>query len=454
MMSKRIIELIKKNNRTKQVVKFFLQFLNRPTRYYFSSPYVARSPKLKRAGRLQAAKTLQDIEQGLVEGISLYHSVVSFPLDGGRVKSHRGGITDEKTFTLIREAIHFNGELCQEPPEDDLSAIRLSELPVIKHVVLFGGIMYNNFGHFLLESLARLWSYKHVQGLDPYILFYTYWGDPNYFDRKNYVHQVLQGFGIPLTKILFINEIARIEQLIVPAQKYGYEFCKNPDTVFMDFVRGFSFPVTIPRGYDNAENVYVSRAKLSSNLGKLIGENHFETFLKSCGYVMFYPEAHTVYEQLTVYSRAKQIIFADGGALHACILLPDLKAEVAIISRRRDPVWTPSDIADQFRGYGKPVLWVDGVKDQYQFGMDTWNAISTIDWFAVSEVLKEHGFVDRVFTEFDESEYVSQVKQDLKQYIAQVSRNPRFINFMMELKEAALNNEHNAIINNGFNETQ
>jgi hypothetical protein len=100
------------------------------------------------------------------------------------------------------------------------------------------------------------------------------------------------------------------------------------------------------------------------------------------------------------------------------------------------------------------VLWVDGVKDQYQFGMDTWNAISTIDWFAVSEVLKEHGFVDRVFTEFDESEYVSQVKQDLKQYIAQVSRNPRFINFMMELKEAALNNEHNAIINNGFNETQ
>ena len=453
MMSQRIIGLIKKNRRAKELVKFFLQFVNREPRYFFCSPYHVQAPRIKLPVQSSGNK-LEDIEHGLIKDISLYRDVISFPLDGGRVKSHKGGITDGKTYTLIREAIHFNGELCQEPPELDLSILRDANLPVVKHVVLYGGIMYNNFGHFLLESLGRIWCYQHVKDLDPYILFYTYWGDPNYFDRKNYVHQVLQGFGIPLTRIIFINKIARIEKLIVPAQKYGYEFCRKPDGIFMDFIRSFSFPLSVPGGFEQADHIYVSRARLSSNLGKLIGENLFEIFLKSCGYVMFYPEQHSIYEQLSVYGRAKKIIFADGGALHACILLPDLQAEIAIISRRRDPKWIPSDIADQFRGYGKTVLWVDGVKDQYQFGLDTWNAISTIDWYAVSETLREHGFVDGAFTRFSEMDYNYQVRKDLKQFISQVQNNPRFVNFMMELKEPESKFVNEALIKDGVHETQ
>ena len=432
-MIKKLVEILKRIRPLKNTAKFFLQFFKRKPVFFFHTPNAAfakatRKPEHNNNGQLK-------MEIYGVNEIMLYKNAISYPLTHGKKKTHSGGLLNSETYSLIPEAIHYNGDFCQEQPMENIREISRSDIPQIEHVVLYGGILYNNFGHFLLESIGRLWAYEYVKQLDPYILFYTYWGDPKYLERKNFVHQVLAGFNIPHKRVLFINKPAKIKRILIPAQKYGYGYCKKPDGIFLKFISSFRFPSAIPRGFENGSAIYVSRSKIPFGLGKIIGEKIFETWLSSNGYKIFYPEQYSLYEQLTVYNHAKKIIFCDGSAVHTCILLPKLEAAVAIIARRKDTRWIPEEITDQFSGYGKTVTWIDAVKDQYQFGLESWYALSFVDWYKVSCSLKKSGFVENLFEDFSNADHRQLVRTELDKHIRAIKNNPKFVNHMPELKE-------------------
>ncbi|MEG4810813.1 hypothetical protein QUA82_24090 [Microcoleus sp. F8-D3] len=65
------------------------------------------------------------------------------------------------------------------------------QIPSIEELVFFGGRLNDRFGHFLLESLSRLWAYEAFRQFDPYIFFYTPRGMPDYLE--NFLRD---GFGL------------------------------------------------------------------------------------------------------------------------------------------------------------------------------------------------------------------------------------------------------------------
>ena len=410
----------------------------RKPEHLFFSPEVAYQ-RAKRASSAPGTgqSSPGNIEQYLTEGLSYHKDVLSYPLTEGKTKDYAGGLINKQSFTLIDEAIHLNyrKRLSQELPEvkaADLTNINFTELT---QTVLFGGIFWNNFGHFLLETLARLWAYDNVKPLDPYILFYLHWTPPKYLEKQNYAYQVLAGFNIPHNRILFTDQPVMIKDMIIPTQKYGYEYCKNPDTVFMEFIRKFRYPEIIPEGFESADKLYVSRSKIPDGAGKPIGEHLFDDYLVSNGYTIFHPEFYTLYEQLTLYNKAKKIIFCDGGAIHGCILLPDLKADIAIIARRRDREYDCKEITDQFVGYHKEVFWIDAVKEQYQFGLESWDAVSFVDWFEASVQLQARGFVNTTFESFNMINKHNLIYNELHRHVQSVSGKPGFTEFLMKLPE-------------------
>lgn len=421
--------------RLKDTAKFLLRFIKRKPKFFFHSPKftVLKAGSNKHLHNLFPVD-ISETKNKLVDGLSVYKDVISYPLDVGKEKNHSGGLIDSSTNQLIKEAIHFNGELCQELPDLDDNFFTKTDLPEIQNPVLFGGIMYNNYGHFLLESISRLWAYQYVKQFDPYILFYTYWGNPYYLNTKNYVYQALSGLNIPHEKVFFLEYAARIKTVFVPVQKYGYGFSKRPDELFMTFINSFKFPYSIPENYKNAKKIYVSRSKLPIGYGKPIGENLFEEYLISNGYAIFYPERYTLFQQLSVYAHAEKLIFCDGASIHTCILLPKLKAQVAIIARRVDERWPSIDITHQFEGYDQKVLWVDAVEGQYQFGLETWYACAVIDWYTVSNILHSGGFVDAPFSAFREINYEAIVRREVSRFIKAISKKPQFMDFMIKSK--------------------
>jgi hypothetical protein len=166
-----------------------------------------------------------------------------------------------------------------------------------------------------------------------------------------------------------------------------------------------------------------------------LGEVIFEKYLQANNYKIIYPEKYTLYEQLSIYKQAKKIIFCDGGATYATILLPHLNAEIAIIARRRDNRWNYKEVTEHFFGYKKNVLWIDEVMGQYQYGLETWDAVAEMDWYKVSRTLKDKKFVETLFEEKDATNLAEIKRKELQSYIQSIHTNPLFLSFMLNLRE-------------------
>lgn len=415
-------------NRVKQFIRFGLRFVKRRRSFIFFS-------QEKTFRKLVVSESQLDdgyIESVLVScksaGLLVKEDLISVPLSKGHIKEYHGGLVDRNTGLLINEAIHYDGELSQEfHPRNDIKPENH-----VNHLLFFGGILYDHFGHVLLDTICRLWAYPLVKKLDPYIYFYVPWNTPRYLEKKNFVYQVFEGFDIPHKKIIFSQQTLLLKKIIIAPQKYGYGLCKSPDPVFVDFLKTFKYQKSLPKKFLKADKLYVSRVNIEYGLGKPIGEKYFENFLKDNGYKIFYPEQYSLKEQLTIYTNAKKIIFCEGSALHACILLPDLKAEIAIISRRKDLKRSANLITDQFVGFKKEFLWINEVGKQYQFGLETWSAIAEVDWYKVSCILAENDFVNEIFLHFNTSNYNEIVEQELKEYVEAIKTRPEFISFLKE----------------------
>jgi capsular polysaccharide biosynthesis protein len=372
-------------------------------------------------------------------GVTLHTKVIIYPLAAAPNENRLGdywygGVADMSGKALIHDAKHYHGiAYTQSLPDQYLDNYPINSCVEIRQPVIFGGIMFNHFAHFLVESLCRLYAYPWLKEAKPYILFLSAWGVPRYLEERNYAHQVLEGFSIPPERIIIASSPLMVREMAIPIQRYGYGFLHKPDNIFVEFVKSFKFPRVLPKGYENADKIYVSRPSLL-RAGSQVGERYLVQYLDSEGYQVFYPEKHSLYEQLNVYSSAKKIIFAEGGAIQSCVLLPELQAEVAVICRRRDSRRNIPVATACIQGYGKKILWIDCVRGQFQFGIETWAVLADVDWMSVGEQLRINDFTTKSFPIIDEKEYESILKSDLKQYLCEIVGNEEFLNYMLSLK--------------------
>ncbi|KQC06103.1 MAG: hypothetical protein APR62_08380 [Smithella sp. SDB] len=446
---KRILpELIKKLYRQNRLsaLKWFYECLRRIFKRRLNLFFCSPQKALKDASDIQVNQNkllkLKSIisEADPAYSISVHENVIAYPLVSAPRNNRPGsyffgGLANNQTQTLLDEANHYNGAAyAQSLPITYIKKWPLQNCLEINEPVLYGGLMFNHFGHFVVESLCRLYAYPIVKEFDPFVLFYTPWNQPRYLEKDNFVHQIISGFEIPIKRLILVEQTTKIREVIIPEQKYGFGFAQQPDELFVNFTRSFRFERKFPNGMKGTEKIYISRSRLQ-NRGRLIGEKIFEKYLIEEGYSIFSPEEHTFYEQLTLYSYAKKIIFSDGSSLLPCIFLSDLKADVAVVCRRHEPNQHMSSTAVCLQGYYKNFLWIDAVSEQYQFGLDNWNALADIDWHKASEFLLEHGFVNKPFRIMSDEEHLALVRLELKDYIRKISGNSQFVDYMMSLKE-------------------
>lgn len=70
--------------------------------------------------------------------------------------------------------------------------------------------------------------------------------------------------------------------------------------------------------------------------GRYACEDHLEALLSEEGYEIYAPEQHPLEHQIDTFSRAEQLIFAEGSALHLFSLLRQPNQVSAVIQRRPD----------------------------------------------------------------------------------------------------------------------
>ncbi len=222
---------------------------------------------------------------------------------------------------------------------------------------IWGGILFDHFGHFLVESLSRLWAAHAGERFDGICFIPKRRGRSG--GLKPYQENVLQAFGIT-APVRLLNRPARVDTLLVPGQAFGLGALAQGAPVMHDAVHAHFGTDIAP---DGPERLYVSRTGLGMEAGAIVGEADIEAHLAAEGYEIFHPQDHDLATQIARYKAARKLVFADGSAGHLYAYVGRADQDVAYILRRS--FWTEGPI-DHITGFtGKAPLVVDTVAREW-----------------------------------------------------------------------------------------
>ncbi|WP_254660329.1 glycosyltransferase 61 family protein [Ketogulonicigenium vulgare] len=206
---------------------------------------------------------------------------------------------------------------------------RPEEVEQLKGRYIFGGVLYGHFGHFIVESLARLWA-QDAEGVDAEAYIFT--AKVSTFPQKSVEKlqklAALLGLRLP---IIVARVPTQVETLYVPAQGFGMNDLIEGSAAFRTFMNTHAGAGIEPTG---DEKIYISRSKLPSDRGSLLGEYKLEEYLAAEGYDIFHPQRFPAEEQIARYKAARQIIAVDCSPLHMLGYVGHKDQSAAIILRR------------------------------------------------------------------------------------------------------------------------
>ena len=221
---------------------------------------------------------------------------------------------------VCQQGLHGKTHYTNKP-----ASINAENLTIISGRHIFGGMLQEHFGHFLTESLGRVWAANYLSpDFKSIALYHRVPGGK----VPSFVREIFQLLA-PGLQIKIIQQPTVVEELAVPTQveKHGVVY-GHP--VMQEAV----LPLNKVRG-DGAKRVYVSRSGLSLNDGGLLFETWVERHLENEGYWVIRPEKMSIREQFAAYNEAEDIVFAEGSALHLYALVARSSQRVFVIWRRK-----------------------------------------------------------------------------------------------------------------------
>lgn len=261
---------------------------------------------------------------------------------------------------------------------------------------LWGGVLFDHFGHFLIESLSRLWALDRTTGLRGVIFI------PRRPRRGSqllgFQRAVLQCLDVDL-QFRIVRRNAVVDELVVPGQGLGLGppdvegvnlACGTPETR-QYFKNHFATEIEP----DGPDMLYVSRARLELATGGLAGEDQLEILMAEQGYEIFHPETVDIATQIARYKAARKIVFSDGSAAHLFALVARPDQSIAYIRRRS--YWSEGPI-DHITGFsGRHPIAIDALSGQWEPLPNSQykrTSIGQLDLPILGRQLEAAGFVD------------------------------------------------------------
>jgi hypothetical protein len=266
---------------------------------------------------------------------------------------------------------------------------RVTDLPG-RH--LYAGHLRGHFGHFLVESTARLWALDQPDGPIDSVLFLPYRGDLRQADKVIRDQAPFLDRLCGAVPARTVAGVTRVETLVVPELGFGWAERYAGAPAYRAFLRDRLGRGIVPEG---GERLYISRARLIAARGGVLGERVIETNLERQGYEVFHPERHPLEVQIARYKAARRVVALDGSALHLAAFFLPPGARVAIIQRRSRA--NVDDYRLQFRSFCAidPVV-IDAIRRDWvsaDEGRIDYRSVGELDFVALFGRLAEAGMV-------------------------------------------------------------
>jgi len=297
---------------------------------------------------------------------------------------------------------------CPEMPSGDC-------VPVHEPLI-WGGVLHRHFGHFVAEIAPRILqsrrdcpSGKFLYAVDSRIMRSKSWeGVPGHFKP------ITEWFGLQQENVLFCRSVIKAKHLevAVQAEQLGR---KVPCAEYLDLldenrIRNKLVP-------QQNKYVFVSRARMPARLGGNAAPDYFDTKLKELGVKIFYPEKHSLVDQLAIYSGAEKLIFAQGSAVHGLQLLGRGLMSVSILNRSPETGMAKFNLTPRCENLN----YIDASRNY--FNLDGRNGIpiprdgkAIFETDVLFEEFKKLGL--NLSTVWNQKEYLAAVEENLKLWLS------------------------------------
>jgi hypothetical protein len=242
--------------------------------------------------------------------LTLHEKVVCVPPSPfvGRRPTRTGGLYDRHgsyiaASGLVRDGVPVLGPAPNAP-----------EVPAraITGQTLYLGVCHNHYGHFLTETLSRLWFLEPggARRFDHVLIF------PPADELPGFVREVFAWLGIA-DQLLLLHKPTVLTQVWVPEPAV-----QLPSHVHRQVAR-------LPRLFAPQQNepqtcqpLFISRSglPLTGHARVVIGERAVEAALERSGARIFHPQRHSVAEQVHAFRRHRVIVSFAGTALHTMLM--------------------------------------------------------------------------------------------------------------------------------------
>lgn len=227
-----------------------------------------------------------------------------------------GAVFDRKGAPVARSLLTRNWGEISHPP--DISGLDPSQIDRVEEPHVYGGYFFDHFGHFLLESLARLWITGDVGPLP------VAWaaGDP----PKRWQAEILSllGIGGPM---VFPRRPTIYRRLLVPDPGFRVQGAFHPRHA--EFLSCFD---TRREQGGNGERVWLSRGRVAPTM-RSRGEAALQAELERRGWRVVHPQEHSVSGQLALLGQSSAVAGLEGSAFHAAVLLKGASAPLITLRR-------------------------------------------------------------------------------------------------------------------------
>lgn len=292
------------------------------------------------------------------------HAVVTARAYGDSLMQFTGAVYDGQD-DLVRSSLGFSeGEFTPLDP-DQLEPGRREGALTIRRAI-YGGTLYSILGHFLFETVARLWHgvdftpRLHIRRGSIPIVFHPWPGsDVGTILRNPLYRQVLAALGVRRPDIVLANIDIHVETLYYPTPLSIYHVTLHPlmglviDHLITQLQMGRAPLSSLIRRKSTPARIFLSRSRWAVHR-RVKNEPALEALFEANGFTIVHPQKLTPRALIEMLQGAEIVASTDGSQAHlAAFCRPGTRT--ILIDTRPVPTQFAIEKLRRLRGFHIPV---------------------------------------------------------------------------------------------------
>lgn len=181
--------------------------------------------------------------------------------------------------------------------------------------VVYLGWLFNHYGHFLMQSLARVWALADVP---PSVKVIFHHSNAVGVAPAKWAQRMLAAFGVPPERMLSLDTPTRLRRVIVPEPLFAPRSVADDQTVRVHEAMARPYQEVAARLAPDAtvstQPLYLSRRRLPSSQRLMVGEDQLEELLRQNGFRVVSPETMSLEDQVRLINSHADIVSNAGSA--------------------------------------------------------------------------------------------------------------------------------------------